>query len=209
MPPLLIVGLGNPGREYTATRHNIGFMIVEALAKQLRCKFQKEFLGECAHGIVEGRKVLILKPHTYMNRSGDSVGKCVDFFKLTPLQLLIVCDDADLPFGKFRFRQTGSCGGHNGLKSIEYALKTRDYGRLKVGVGRDLNCDLADYVLSPFSPEEKSKVEEIEHKASEVILTWIKEGFEKAQRDLQGMGEKLSPSVTEDAKQPQKKVKED
>ena len=157
---LLIVGLGNPGKAYENTRHNMGWRIVKKMAEKKP---------------PEGVKVKFLLPSTYMNSSGEEVKVNMDDFKLGLKDLLIVCDDVALPFGKLRLRDKGSSGGHNGLKSIEEHLSSQIYSRLKVGVDAPVEgIDLADYVLSRFTPEETAALPEIEERAIVTIEEWIK-----------------------------------
>ena len=153
----LVAGLGNPGEAYQGTRHNIGFRVVDALAAKHKLVFRKvqSFYGLVAEGNVEGKKVLLLKPQTYMNSSGESLKVCSSYYKIPSSQMFVVCDDIYLPFGSLKIKTSGGAGGHNGLKSIESHLGTQVYMRLKVGVGNRESGDLAEYVLSPFFDEEK------------------------------------------------------
>lgn len=184
--PLLIVGLGNPGLAYEETRHNIGFVFVREIARGFGCSLslKKDFKAEFGQTLVEGKKVMFLLPMTYMNLSGEAVKKCVDFFKILPSRVMVVCDDVALDLGKLRLRPKGSCGGHNGLRSIEKMLQTMDYGRLKVGVGSSNERELADYVLGRFSSEEKKVLEETIQRAKTAIDFWIKEGATKAIEEI-------------------------
>ena len=184
--PLLVVGLGNPGKGYEHTRHNIGFLVGRALAQELgmSLKNTKEFLGEYSQGHIAGNKIMVLLPMTYMNLSGQSLKRCMDFFKITLDRLIVVCDDIDLPFGKLRLREKGSAGGHNGLKNIEMYLGSHHYNRLKVGVGRKEGMDLAEYVLGPFDPEELKTLPKVIEDAKNALLVWLKNGYPKAQESL-------------------------
>lgn len=153
----VLVGLGNPGKKYAYTRHNIGAMVIEKLAHAMgwELKEDKRLHGLTVRGRYEGIVLHLLLPMTYMNESGRSVRAYIDYFKLSPASLLVVSDDVELPFDTLRFRARGSSGGHNGLKSIEQHLGTQEYMRLKMGVGKDVqNGTLADYVLDGFKPEE-------------------------------------------------------
>jgi len=156
----LIVGLGNPGKKYSLTRHNIGFLVVEELAKKLGCQFKPmvQFEAEIAEGSYSGEKVTLLKPQTYMNESGRAVQKVLAYYKLAASNVVVVVDDLDLPFGQERIRLMGSSGGHNGLKSIEQCLATREYTRFRIGIGR--GPDVVDHVLGRFTAEEMAQVEE-------------------------------------------------
>lgn len=180
--PLLVVGLGNPGKSYEYTRHNIGFLVARALAQELGMSFQmkREFHGEYSQGYIGENKVMILLPTTYMNLSGESLKRCMDFFKIPPDRLIVVCDDVALPFSKLRLRDQGSPGGHNGLKNIEMYLGSYQYSRLKVGIGRKEEMDLADYVLAQFDPEELKCLPEVIENAKNTLLVWLKEGYSKA-----------------------------
>jgi PTH1 family peptidyl-tRNA hydrolase len=151
----LIVGLGNPGREYEMTRHNMGCMVVQGLAKAHGASFKRvpKFEAQHAVAVIEGVEVDLLLPETYMNESGRSVARFLLFFKRAVEQVVVVVDDIALPFSVMRYRPQGSAGGHNGLKSIEAALCTQEYARLRVGIGRGVH-NLADHVLGRFTEEE-------------------------------------------------------
>lgn len=155
---LLIVGLGNPGRKYEMTRHNIGFITLEAFAHMHGWSFKDEsrFEAKATKGQVGDVKVHLLMPQTYMNDSGRAVRRYIDFFKMTPEQVVVVVDDVDIPFGMVRLRESGSAGGHNGLKSLQKHLGTQKYLRMRMGIGekRHAQQDLADHVLSRFTSEE-------------------------------------------------------
>ena len=174
----LIVGLGNPGKSYSMTRHNLGFILIEDFAKKHGFTFSrsKTVLGELAQSNFQGNKIFLLMPKTYMNLSGRSVQKCLAYYKLAVSELLVIVDDISLPFGKFRFREEGSSGGHNGLKSIEQSLATNKYARLKCGIGRDENQDLSDYVLSPFNHDELIRIPTVCKEGNQFIEDWIKKG---------------------------------
>lgn len=152
----LLVGLGNPGKEYAGTRHNIGFMVAEGARESLGLPtFSKKFKGFVSKGKALGREVIVLMPQTYMNLSGDSVRAAVDFYKLKASDVLVVHDELDIPLGEVKFKVGGGDAGHNGLKSITAALGTPDYGRLRVGIGRpEHKSQVSDHVLSPFSAGE-------------------------------------------------------
>lgn len=151
----LIVGLGNPGKEYENTRHNMGFRFIDAFAKeQGGLTFHEKFLGSYAECFYQGEKVILLKPLSYMNLSGKVVRSFVDFYQIDLDHLLVLCDDLDLPFSTYRLKKSGSSGGHNGLKDIEKFLGTKDYKRLKLGISHNRNYDTKDYVLGHFSKEE-------------------------------------------------------
>ncbi len=177
---LVVVCLGNPGKDYQMTRHNMGFLVAEAFLQKLQTKEHFEMRFEASVGKVERDGVVyhILKPLTYMNLSGRALRKYLDYYKLPVSSVLIVCDDVDLPFGKLRLRGLGSPGGHNGLKSIEYHLGTRDYYRLRIGVGRGEAEELTDHVLGVFSQEERVALDQVIQQAVFVIENISKQPVE-------------------------------
>src|SRR5919201_5439527 len=167
---LLVVGLGNPGREYAAHRHNVGWMVVDELARRHGGSWKGKFSGRVAEGRLDGHRVGLLKPETYMNESGRSVGAAVRFFKLEPEHVLVVHDDSDLELGRLQARRGGGLAGHNGLRSLAAHLKTNDFLRLRVGVGRPERGDrrpLADFLLSDF--DETTDVEAIVARAADAV----------------------------------------
>ncbi|MDE3056268.1 MAG: aminoacyl-tRNA hydrolase [Verrucomicrobiota bacterium] len=180
---LLIVGLGNPGSEYEGTRHNFGSLVVTRLAEKHGLSFQskRKWRGRGAVGEIESEQVLLLQPATFMNESGLSVAAALREEELTPSELLVVVDDVELPLGKLRMRTEGASGGHNGLKSVEAYLGTREYVRLRLGVGRG-GEDLAEYVLGRFSSEEQKALPEVVEKAVRAIEIWIEQGNNSAMR---------------------------
>ena len=156
----LIVGLGNPGSQYEDTRHNIGFKVVDNIAKEYNIEInKKKFKGMCGEGFINGEKVILLKPTTYMNLSGESIREVVDFYKLSNDDVLVIYDDISLDVGRLRIREKGSAGGHNGIKSIIAHLGTDIFPRIKVGVGQP-NVDLVNYVLGKFTKEEMEVLNE-------------------------------------------------
>lgn len=171
-----IVGLGNQGREYDNTRHNVGFDVVDKLAwkHSLTWKEDKNVLGVCAKGAIGDEKVLLLKPSTYMNLSGNAVQKALNYYKGEINQLLVITDDVAIPLGALRYRTEGSPGGHNGLKDIEHKLGTRNYQRLRFGVGDRNRGDLSDHVLGKFSQKEGEVVEKAIDLSIDVIEEWLK-----------------------------------
>ena len=179
---LLVAGLGNPGREYARTRHNIGFMVCDELARRHGGSFRSKFSGELAEVRLDGRKAALLKPQTYMNESGRSVAAAARFFKLPPERLLVLHDEADLEPGRLQARLGGGLAGHNGLRSLAQHLKTQEFLRLRVGVGRPERGDprpVADFVLSPF--DEHVDVEALVARAADAVETLAREGLEEAQ----------------------------
>ncbi|RKO68226.1 aminoacyl-tRNA hydrolase [Desulfofundulus salinus] len=179
----LVVGLGNPGPEYARTRHNVGFMVVDRLARDLDIKIDQVFL--CAlvgQGQVAGRKLVLAKPLTYMNRSGEAVAALLNWYKLTPSQLLVVSDDLDLPTGRLRLRKSGGDGGHRGLRSIIELVGSREFARLRVGIGRPSGPDygVVDWVLSRFTEEEGPLMEKAVADASQAIQVALTRGLDAA-----------------------------
>lgn len=175
----MIVGLGNPGKEYENTRHNIGFMIVDEFAKKMNTSFDKEkFNSEYAVAYVEGEKYLLVKPQTYMNLSGEAVRKFYDYFDIDIEDILIIYDDLDTITANFRLRNRGSSGGHNGIKSIISHLSTEKFNRLKIGIDRPKNgMKVTDYVLGRFSNDEMIKLQEIYSKSTDCIEDFSKLSF--------------------------------
>ena len=179
---LLVVGLGNPGREYAAHRHNVGWMVVDELARRHGGSWKGKFSGRIAEVRVDGHRVGLLKPETFMNESGRSVGAAARFYKLEPDAILVVHDEIDLEPGRLQARRGGGLAGHNGLRSIASHLRAQDFLRLRVGVGRPGRGDPrapADYVLSDFAPEDDA--EAIIGRAADAVETLDAEGLERAQ----------------------------
>ena len=170
----VIAGLGNPGREYAETRHNIGFLVVDGLAEACGVDFRAKFQGLLAEAQVSGQRCLLFKPQTYMNLSGRAVRELAGFFKIRSSAILVVHDDMDLSFGKMRFREKGSSGGHNGIRSLIGELGTEEFWRLKIGVGRPpAGWDPARYVLAPFQAEEIPALEDMLEQADKGIRLWL------------------------------------
>ncbi|MGM0214664.1 aminoacyl-tRNA hydrolase [Enterococcus sp. AZ109] len=170
----MIVGLGNPGKKYENTKHNVGFMAVDQLAKDQGVIFKKHtFEAEIADFFINGEKVLLVKPLTFMNESGRAVGPLMTYFGVYPEELVVIHDDLDLALGKLRLRQKGSAGGHNGLKSIISHLKSQEFNRIKIGIGRPTGKTVVNHVLSPFSKEEQSEVLSCVDRASEAAAFFI------------------------------------
>ncbi|OAI55676.1 hypothetical protein AYO49_05290 [Verrucomicrobiaceae bacterium SCGC AG-212-N21] len=182
MKPRLIVGLGNPGREYVDTRHNIGFMVVDALASQLNAPWAHEKRWDCA--LAKFPQGWLLKPFTYMNLSGEAVSAVCRFFKIDPREVLAVYDDVDLPLGTLRFRLSGSAGGHNGVRSLVSHLGGQDFPRLKVGIapgqGRPSGDRMVGHVLGRFSEEEKPALQQTLSRAIEAVRASLSGGLEAA-----------------------------
>jgi PTH1 family peptidyl-tRNA hydrolase len=191
MQKRLIVGLGNPGRAYEGTRHNIGQRIVRTFAdaKGVSLKETASVKGELGQGVFEETKVYFLQPLTYMNCSGEAVRLCLDYFEISPDEMMVVADDIALPFGKLRMRPQGSSGGHNGLKNIEIHVKTQEYPRLRIGVGDREHGELADYVLGRFGTDEMAKLPEIIEKAVKALELWTIQGLNAAMQSVNQEGE--------------------
>lgn len=184
----IIVGLGNPGIKYRFTRHNVGFMVIEHFANDLETKFKRvnSYDSMIAREKFDNQKIIILKPQTYMNLSGQAVKKITSYYKIANRDLLIVYDDLSLQLGQIRIRKKGSSGGHNGIESIIQYMGSKDIPRLKLGIGRKTfnpQIDHASYVLSRFEKSEMEKLKSIIMFSTEAIKTIIVDGFEKAMRE--------------------------
>ena len=180
---LLVVGLGNPGRQYERTRHNAGWLVVDELARRLDGRWRAKFSGQFAEVRLDGLRLGLLKPETFMNDSGRSVAAAGRFFKVEPQSLLVVHDDVDLEAGRLQARAGGGLGGHNGLRSLEEALGTQEFLRLRIGVGRPGRGDrrsVADYVLSSFEPQEDAGP--LASRAADAVETIARDGLEAAQQ---------------------------
>jgi PTH1 family peptidyl-tRNA hydrolase len=180
---LLVVGLGNPGREYARNRHNVGFMVLDELVRRHGGSFRGKFSGELAELRLGDAKLALLKPQTFMNESGRSVVPAAQFFKVEPEALLVVHDESDLDLGRLQARLGGGLAGHNGLRSINSQLGTPDFLRLRVGVGRPGRGDrrpLADYVLSDFTPEDDA--ESLVARAADAVECLVADGLDETQR---------------------------
>ncbi|HEU4450060.1 MAG TPA: aminoacyl-tRNA hydrolase [Gaiellaceae bacterium] len=180
---VLVAGLGNPGREYAGHRHNVGFMVCDELARRHGGSFRSKFSAELAEVRVDGARAALLKPQTYVNESGRSVAAAARFFKVEPEGLLVVHDEVDLEPGRLQARAGGGLAGHNGLRSLARHLKTQEFLRLRVGVGRPGRGDprpVADFVLSDFAAE--VDVEELVARAADAVETIARDGLEEAQR---------------------------
>ena len=179
-PMKLVVGLGNPGAKYNGTRHNVGYEVVERLSDKFGpVKFRRQFDGRIGDVTIAGERTLLLMPETYMNLSGRSVQPALAFYKISPEQLLVLCDDLNLPVGKIRIRARGSDGGQKGLRSIAEQLGTTDYPRLRVGIGSPPpGRDAADFVLSRFRSEERSDIDEAIERAVDAVAVWCESGIE-------------------------------
>ena len=185
----LIVGLGNPGAEYARTRHNAGFLVVNHLAEQWHSawSYEKRFNARVARA-QRGSRVLLCEPQTYMNASGEAVSAVASFYQINARDLLVVVDDADLPLGELRLRPGGSSGGHHGLESIEQHLGTRDYSRLRIGIGRQgTERQIAGHVLGRFSSTEAVLMDKVISVASDQAECWLDAGIQKAMSQFNGV----------------------
>lgn len=183
----VIVGLGNPGKKYENTRHNAGFLAIDAIADKYGISIsEKKHKALCGSGVIEGNKVLLVKPQTFMNVSGESVRSVMDFYKIDPEEdMLVIYDDISLAPGNIRIRKKGSAGGHNGIKSIIAHAGTQNFMRIKVGVGeKPSGWDLADYVLGHFSEEDNMKLKEIMPDVMQAATLMIQGDVDKAMNDF-------------------------
>jgi PTH1 family peptidyl-tRNA hydrolase len=187
-PPFLIVGLGNPGREYRQNRHNVGFMAVDRLAERLGVTFTRlEAKALVTKGDYQGRRIILAKPQTYMNLSGQATRALLNFYKVPLPNLLVVYDDVDLPLGSLRMRPGGGSAGQRGMESIIDRLGSQDFPRLRLGIGRPPGrMDAAEYVLHDFSPAEKNTVAAALDRAVQAILIFASEGLEAAMNRFNG-----------------------
>ncbi|MGE5691357.1 MAG: aminoacyl-tRNA hydrolase [Pseudomonadota bacterium] len=179
---LLVVGLGNPGREYARTRHNVGFMVADELARRAGATFRAKFNGELAEARMDGARIALLKPQTYMNESGRAVGAAARFYKVEPDAVLAVHDEGDFDLGRLQVRLGGGLAGHNGLRSLASHLRTQEFLRLRIGVGRPGRGDprdLADYVLSDFGPEDDADA--LVGRAADAVEVLLRDGLVEAQ----------------------------
>src|SRR5262245_24851314 len=173
----VVVGLGNPGKQYHGTRHNVGFAVIDGLAAAPSCgKFQSRFSAQVAELREGDEKVLLVKPETFMNLSGRSVREILDFYQIEPADIIVVCDDVNLPLGKLRVRAKGSHGGHNGLRDIQAHLGTQDYARLRIGVDAAGEGELVDHVLGKFRPSERPVIEDAILTAVQAVSVWAQQG---------------------------------
>ncbi len=176
----VVVGLGNPGGRYQGTRHNVGFDVIDSLAASPRAgRFQSRFQAQVTELNEDGDKILLVKPETFMNLSGRSVRQVLDFYQLTPADLLVVCDDINLPLGKLRIRARGTHGGHNGLRDIQNHLGGVEYARLRIGVDAPRD-EAIDHVLGRFRPAERAVIEDAVALAAQAVMVWTRQGVEAA-----------------------------
>jgi len=186
----LIVGLGNPGAEYAKTRHNAGFLLVEKLAERWKIGWtvEKKFNARIARSDRDAGRALLCEPQTFMNASGETVGPVIGFYRVPLKNVLVAVDDADLPFGELRLRPGGSSGGHHGLESIEQHVGTREFARLRIGIGRKAGArEITDYVLGKFSAGETELAEKILAAAADQTEVWMQAGIQKAMNQFNGL----------------------
>ncbi len=186
----LIVGLGNPGAEYARTRHNAGFAVTDRLVERWRASwgYEKKFNARLARVDKPERRVLLCQPLTYMNASGETVGAIKEFFRVALMRMLVIVDDADLALGQLRLRPGGSSGGHHGLESIEQHLGTREYARLRVGIGRQAGArEITKYVLGRFGSTEAALADKVFTAAADQAETWLEAGIQKAMSQFNGI----------------------
>lgn len=186
----LIVGLGNPGAEYARTRHNAGFLLAERLAGgwQANWALEKKFQARLAKSERGGRKLILCQPQTFMNASGEAVGAVSDFFRVPLANLLVLVDDADLPMGEIRLRGSGSSGGHHGLESIEQRLSSREFARLRIGIGRKIDSvrEITNHVLGQFGSVDTELLGKVLERASNQVECWLNEGTQQAMNQFNG-----------------------
>ena len=173
----MIVGLGNVGKEYDGTRHNVGFMVLDSFS--LNFTLEKKFQAYVASSILGDEKCLFVKPTTYMNLSGQAVRLVADYYDILPKDILVIHDDMDLPFGKIKIKSKGSSGGHNGIKSIISSLNTQEFAHLKIGIGHDMNHDSISYVLGHFSKSEFTFLSNNFSYYQKIVTSFVRDGIEK------------------------------
>jgi PTH1 family peptidyl-tRNA hydrolase len=196
---LLVVGLGNPGREYAAHRHNVGFMAVDELARRVGADaFRDRFSGAWARAEIAGAPAVLLEPMTYMNLSGESVQAAAAFFKVAPADVVVIHDELDLPFGEVRLKHGGGHAGHNGLRSIVERLGTGDFGRVRLGIGRPppgFRGEVSSFVLSAFGADERAALPDLLKKAGDSVLDVARRGFAAAMKDRNTRPKKPPPAA--------------
>ncbi len=186
----MIIGLGNPGKEYVQTKHNVGFMVIDAIADELGVSVEKRQCQAFTQMTTwDGEKILLVKPQTYMNLSGQAVMELLNYYKDKIDDLLVIHDDLDLPPGQLRFKQGGGAGGHNGIKNIIAHLNSNDFDRLKIGIGRSKN-DTKDYVLSAFSGADKKLIDEAVATSLDAVKLWLNQGIAPAMNQYNSKAKK-------------------
>ncbi|MHB1315689.1 MAG: aminoacyl-tRNA hydrolase [Christensenellales bacterium] len=198
MDTYLVTGLGNFGEQYFRTRHNAGFDVLDILSQRYCFTMQKaRCLALVGEWFFEGKKVLCAKPQTYMNCSGESIIRLMNYYDIPPQKLIVICDDVDLPVGRLRVRDKGSAGTHNGLKSLIYHIQTEDFARVRIGIGQPPEgFDMADYVLGKYPKEEQELMLQVFNKAADAVCGLLTHGVKRVQREYNGLslgGEEKPP----------------
>lgn len=189
----IIAGLGNPGKQYENTKHNVGFLTIDVLAEKLGIRVSKiKHKALTGEGFISGEKVILVKPQTYMNLSGESIREILSFYKADPERLVVIYDDIDLPMGSLRIRKKGSAGTHNGMKSIIYQIVSEDFPRVRIGIGGERKGDLADYVISGFRKEDRKTVEDSILRAADAVICTVEKGIDIAMGEYNTKAKKKS-----------------
>ena len=206
----IIAGLGNPGKEYENTKHNVGFLTIDILAEKYDIKVNKiKFKGLVGEGMIGTEKVILVKPQTYMNLSGQCIREIVAFYKLDMEDLVVIYDDIDLPMGNLRIRKKGSAGTHNGMRSIIYDLQDDGFPRVRVGIGGERKGDLANYVISGFSGDDRKLIEEALVKAADAVTCLVEDGIDRAMVDYNTKKPKVKKQKQEpDTEKPEEEKRE-
>lgn len=206
----IIAGLGNPGKEYENTKHNVGFLTIDILAEKYDIKVNKiKFKGLVGEGMIGTEKVILVKPQTYMNLSGQCIREIVAFYKLDMEDLVVIYDDIDLPMGNLRIRKKGSAGTHNGMRSIIYDLQDDGFPRVRVGIGGERKGDLANYVISGFSGDDRKLIEEAIVKAADAVTCLVEDGIDRAMVDYNTKKPKVKKQNQEpDTEKPEEEKRE-
>ena len=206
----IIAGLGNPGKEYENTKHNVGFLTIDILAEKYGIKVNKiKFKGLVGEGMIGTEKVMLVKPQTYMNLSGQCIREIVAFYKLDMEDLVVIYDDIDLPMGNLRIRKKGSAGTHNGMRSIIYDLQDDGFPRVRVGIGGERKGDLANYVISGFSGDDRKLIEEAIVKAADAVTGHVEDGIDRAMVDYNTKKPKVKKQKQEpDTEKPEEEKRE-
>ena len=189
----IIAGLGNPGKQYENTKHNVGFLTIYVLAEKLGIRVSKiKHKALTGEGFISGEKVILVKPQTYMNLSGESIREILSFYKADPERLVVIYDDIDLPMGSLRIRKKGSAGTHNGMKSIIYQIVSEDFPRVRIGIGGERKGDLAEYVISGFRKEDRKTVEDSILRAADAVICTVEKGIDIAMGEYNTKAKKKS-----------------
>lgn len=184
---IIVAGLGNPGKRYQNTRHNLGFITIDQIAEKHGIKVSKiAFKALVGEGMIEGKKVILVKPQTYMNLSGESIREVLEYYKEKPENLIVIYDDIDIESGKIRIRKKGSAGTHNGMRSVIYQIRDDEFPRIRIGIKREKKSPLRDFVTGGFSKEEKPLLEEAVRKSVGALETILSEGIDKAMNLFNG-----------------------